>query len=391
MRTLLSSTGPRKTAVLVLALALLAAAGLLVRAQLLRDGQLDDNRDRLRSACQGLLPHEELARRLPDDQDVVPDEYGTVLDPGQESRALLDCRLPWGAGREVRLRAEALLARQLALPGDSDGPFLYRLSTGAEGFVHRFERRGRAEAIASVLVHCPKGVRARGGRSTGVRVAVQLPADDRAADRLLAARTALSFADWVTGRLGCGAAALRTTTRAPAGSPPSGHAMCAWLDPERADRAAGRWTHSGSRRFTTWQNSCTGRREKGAPAPRRLELEGVETHSAAGALGRELYETEFFTGPEADPDGVRTFHYAGDGGTFHLYATSVCDGGPVHHRVSVKPHITYDDQGMARLTAADWSRITADTRAVFDRCMNADDGWPRRSHCRRTTVQEELS
>ncbi|MER7000796.1 hypothetical protein ABT342_34675, partial [Streptomyces sp. NPDC000410] len=57
------------------------------------------NLDQLERACAGLLPGEQLRGFVPGNSAGALEEYGTMLDPGQESRALLDCTLSWGPGR----------------------------------------------------------------------------------------------------------------------------------------------------------------------------------------------------------------------------------------------------------------------------------------------------
>ncbi|MFF4042151.1 hypothetical protein [Streptomyces sp. NPDC001816] len=80
---------------LAAALALgLVAAGLTL---VLRDqgGHLAANRAQVKRACGGLLPYDELHDHIPDDARGTLDQYGTLLQPGQESRSLLNCTLEW--------------------------------------------------------------------------------------------------------------------------------------------------------------------------------------------------------------------------------------------------------------------------------------------------------
>lgn len=109
----------------VAVLALVAAGtGFAVSRSQERDDRLTANRDQLTRACAGLLPAE-LSSFVPDDSAGVLDEYGTLLAPRQQSRALLDCTLSWGGGGErqepdaqVRVRAQAVLGRADAPGGD---------------------------------------------------------------------------------------------------------------------------------------------------------------------------------------------------------------------------------------------------------------------------------
>ncbi|MER6999510.1 hypothetical protein ABT342_27965, partial [Streptomyces sp. NPDC000410] len=74
-------------------------AGVVVWFSAGRAEQRAANLDQLERSCAGLLPREPLRGFVPGNSTGALEEYGTMLDPGQESRALLDCTLSWGPGR----------------------------------------------------------------------------------------------------------------------------------------------------------------------------------------------------------------------------------------------------------------------------------------------------
>lgn len=187
-----------------------------------RSEQLADNRAQLKSACAGLLPQGHLGQFLPKGEAGSLHQYGTMLDPGQQSRVLLDCRLSWGGDEEVTVRANALPARAEEAPGASDSDFPLRLPPSAQGTV-KIDRSGAARAIASLVVECPKGLTGRVRPSKDLQVAVGLPVKVKDAyaselspgNRRLVAGAAVRIANWITDRQKCGGAPLSTGPAAP--------------------------------------------------------------------------------------------------------------------------------------------------------------------------------
>ncbi|MEV6393288.1 hypothetical protein AB0M39_00610 [Streptomyces sp. NPDC051907] len=396
--------GRTRWAVLSLALVVLAAGAAVARS-VARGDQLSQNRAQLKEACQGLLPQERLRRHLPEDAAGTAEEYGTLLDPDQESRALLDCRLSWGGAARVWVRAEALGERRFQTPADdaseiagyavedergggSEGRFPFRLPASATGTVQRGEVRGGTSAVASLLVSCPKGLKGRTGATRDLQVAVGLPVEGRLSeeDRMLAARTAVSYANWITSRQRCGTP--RLPVDAPAPQPAK--ALCAWLDPKELGLAAGRWTRSAARPYSDWSGRCSARRDDEA-TPRRLAITAVRAKSLAGVLGREQSRARraLEGGPDTAADGSRTVIGAGDPYTFDLWAQSTCDGGRVYHHVALTPELVYDEQKSAVLSKADVDTLSAGARTVMERYLAAADGWPATSHCRGAKMLED--
>ncbi|WP_457496868.1 hypothetical protein [Streptomyces sp. SS8] len=92
-------------------MAVLAVVTAVIAYSMRDDEYLRANRAQVRKACAGLLPAAHLDPFLPRDSAVTHGQYGTLLDPGHESRAFIDCRLDWtgdgGNGdRSVHMRAE---------------------------------------------------------------------------------------------------------------------------------------------------------------------------------------------------------------------------------------------------------------------------------------------
>ncbi|MGW6582098.1 hypothetical protein ACWF76_22420 [Streptomyces globisporus] len=187
----------------------MVVAGTVVWFSADRAQQRSDNLRQLDRACAGLLPGERLRGFVPADRAGVLEEYGTMLDPGQESRALLNCTLSWGAGRwepthRVRIRAEAQIRAQVqedeaaekGIPRVSDFPL--PLPPGVTGSTGADDRVEGSEVSASLRVECPGGLRGRKAPSRTLQVAVELPSkadsdyDVPVADHLLAARTAVA-------------------------------------------------------------------------------------------------------------------------------------------------------------------------------------------------------
>ncbi|MFF0095604.1 hypothetical protein ACFYSF_37605 [Streptomyces canus] len=53
-------------------------------------GHTAANRSQLKSACGGLLPYDELRSLVPGEVEGEVSQYGTVLEPGEESRSLVN-------------------------------------------------------------------------------------------------------------------------------------------------------------------------------------------------------------------------------------------------------------------------------------------------------------
>ncbi len=382
----------------------LVLAGVVAWFSVGRAQQRADNLDQLARACGGLLPREQLRGFVPGDSAGVLEEYGTMLDPGQESRALLDCSLSWGAGRWepealVQVRAEALIATQVAeadTGSRSIGDFPMPLPAGARGGSGADDRVVGSEVSASLQVECPGGLRGRSQASTRFQVSVELPSaadseyDVSDTDRLLAARTAVGVANWVIERQDCGREPIRTDASPRPAEGPVPTKLCAWLDPQALEFAAEEWEFSGDGTYDPRAGFCTGS-IAGYGAPTGMPVVAVRAESWSGEFARGAYERHAYVGTvpgrRASSSVIKSSEFPP---TLALWAESVCDGGPSYHRVAVTPEVDFGDGGQVVVEDHVRKRFSTDARAALDRYLAAPDGWPQRSHCHGSKVLGEV-
>ncbi|MFI1678299.1 hypothetical protein [Streptomyces sp. NPDC020607] len=375
-----------------------------------REDRLDANRELVTRGCAGLL-REEMYASVPDDTRGVLDAYGTLLRPGQESRALLDCTLAWGDGGgateadvRARVRAEAVPAR--TSPGSVTGDFGLPLPPGATGGVGTAERFGGAVAEAALLLDCPKGLRGRGRTARDLLVSVDLPSDTEGADvngvpkaeRLAVARTAAKVGNWVARKEGCGSEPLRTE---PGAAPAKAPELCAWLSPKGLGSTPGDWTFDGNDKvYNRRAGACGGRWDDTAGSPSHLTVKAAGAESWSGVLAAGAYEDYADELQAPDPkapaahDKPLTVEQSGDDPQLALWARSECVAGPTYHRVSVTPAFDFDygiEDGKVVLEPKDQRRLSRHVRTVLDRYLSAPDGWPKRSHCRGTKIVGEVA
>ncbi|WP_031083478.1 hypothetical protein [Streptomyces sp. NRRL WC-3549] len=383
-------------------------AGGLVWSSAGRARQRTDNLEQLEHACAGLLPHEQLRDFVPADSAGVLDEYGTMLDPDQESRALLNCTLAWGPGRWepdalVRVRAEALVAAQAGGAG-SVYDFPFPLPSGVRGSTTSDGRLHGSEVRAHLRVDCPRGVRGRSLPSKGFDVSVKLPSkqdreyDVSDAEYLLVARTAVDVANWVIGRQDCGRGPIGTDASPHRVEGPTPTELCAWIDPEELRFAGGDWTFSGDGAYDGRAGYCAGS-TTGFGYPADLPVEELRAESWSGEFARGAYERYSRAGA-APTEGPRS-PGAKDGGVvldteefprpqLALWAKSQCDGGPSYHRIAVTPALDAGRERDVVVEAGVRRRFSTDAQAALDRYLTAGGSWPQRAHCHDTEVLGEV-
>ncbi|WP_410538045.1 hypothetical protein [Streptomyces sp. KL2] len=417
-----------------------------------RDGEHPKtNRAQVRKACAGLLPAAHLDPFLPRDSAMKHGQYGTLLEPGHESRAFIDCRLDWtgddGKGDlGVHMRAEPWGPDDV-LPSADDGdalPFPYRLPDGSRGAITAHDMYGDMTQVGVILqVGCPKGDFERFRLGTDMKVSVELPVrlhdedDDGYTDEpveeelRLAARSAPRAADRVREHQACGTAPLGKLSPAPVserdddgddggagaederGGSPCGKGTCAWLDPAAMGYPKGEWRVSGGSSFGPARGECRAALDG---HPEENEIKGVDAVSVSGVGARGFYQGDE-TGPNeheagghhepgpgwtAVPDGTAEL-LPGDARTLPslaLWAESVCDGGQTFHRISITPELGYHldsdgkvtrhEEGGPALGRAARGELSRTARAALDRYLAAPGGWPQRAHCRGTTVLGEV-
>ncbi|WP_245769624.1 hypothetical protein [Streptomyces indicus] len=411
------------------------AAGALVWQANDQQRQQAQNRSELKRACAGLLPERDLRQYLPDDSAGTLEEYGTMLDPGQESRALLDCTLSWGGGRwgpdaAVTIRAEALVAGQGdAKPGNSEkdpgdatpyvpqvDDFEIPLPLGAHGSTVAGERLEGSEVTASLKVECPNGLKGRTLPSRDLQVSVTLPAQAESeydvphADRLRTARTAVRVANWVTEKQNCGTGSI-TTKSAPAprtSYEPS--TLCAWLDPETlrfeegdSTDTDGRptseygWEWTSDSGFDERRGLCRGQMVGYSTGYEGAPIVDAIVQSWAGSYADGAYERFAETGhvPGARqrsptrPDGSVTV--AKEGTTLSLWARSRCDTGRSYHRITLTAEFpAVGDETKHVMSRSDRTEFSQHARATLDRYLADDKAWPKRSGCGDTKILGEV-
>ncbi|MFJ2769306.1 hypothetical protein [Streptomyces sp. NPDC087300] len=406
----------RKRTWLVVAAVLALVAASSVTWIVVADGRERDevraaNEAQFTRACAGLLP-DEVRSFMPDDERGVLDEYGTMLRPRQESRALLDCTLSWGGGgdawepeAQARVRAEAVLGRT-APPGVDNTGFGLPLPDSALGSVGTGDRLTGSKVTASLLTDCPDGLSGRVRPARDLLVSVELPSasDDEydvpKADRLLASRTAAKVANWVAHKQGCGTKPLPTEP-APGGAPADAEELCAWFSPKALRFAPGRWSFGkNARAYNTRTSACGGQWDDTMGSPGDRTVKAADAESWSGVLAGGAYDVHQDSGDVPDParpaahDKTVRIQESGDDPRLALWARSRCAAGPTYHRVTVTPELDFDrglEQGVAVLEPKDQRRLSGRAHALLDRYLTAPDGWPRRSHCRDTEVMGEVA
>ncbi|MEU1666939.1 hypothetical protein ABZ547_25710 [Streptomyces sparsogenes] len=324
MRRLWARVWLRHTALVVLVTALVAAVVITVRDGD-DGGHLAANRAQLRKACDGALPYEDLKRLVPDGRAGKLTQHGTMLEPRQESRSLLDCSLSWGDGYGVTVHAEALVSDvpegmqtdDLLGTAGADGTYVAPGTTGQYG------RRG-----AWVVAECVGGLRGRVRPTTDLYVAAlvtdgehqggdsEAEREKRArADRATALtgfRTAVHVANAITKAQGCGSAPLKAPTRVldtyqahndnadwqseRVEEPGRDLRKCGWINPRSLPGLmSGPWTTLGDIEDSGLVSACQGTwdaedEDNDGRQPRDWQITGVEAASWAGILGRTAYD-----------------------------------------------------------------------------------------------------
>ncbi|MCX4670858.1 hypothetical protein OG453_29890 [Streptomyces sp. NBC_01381] len=390
----------RRTWLLVAGVTVLAVAvagtGIAVSRSMEHSEQLAADKEQLADACAGLLP-EGVGYLLPDDTAGELREYGTMLRPGQQSRALLDCTVRWGEDEaQVRVRAEAVLG-QAAAPG---GGFAVPLPSSALGGAGGTDGIGPQQVSATLLASCPKGLTGRVRPSEDLLVSVDLPSsadnsyDVPKSERLDASRTAVRAADWVSRKQGCGGQSLNVRKAA------DGSALCHWLSPKALKFSPGRWRFDGNdKTYSERAGSCGGEWDDTAGWAEERKVKAASAESWSGILAAGAYESHAGSGyvpgssqstHKPDSEGQLRIEESGDDPQFALWARSACEAGPTYHRVTVVPAFDFQHQDAVVLDKQDRRRFSAQARAVLDRYLAAADGWPRRSHCRNTEIMGEV-
>lgn len=385
-----------------LTLGLLAAVGVTMLSWGDGSGHLAANRAQLKKACGGLLPYDELRDRVPDDARGTLDEYGTLLQPGQESRSLLNCRLEWGNRGGVHVEA-ATLVNHLPYALKTDD----LLSPGYEapGVTGRVSDDDRNLWI---VAECPNGLTGRARSASQMYVSVSVA---KASVRT-EFRVAVQVANTVAQREHCGAA-LKLPSRvidtyeehdANGGpvdegdyadirvdEPGRGVAKCGWMSAKGSAPASGTWTAVGDLQGSRLLSVCSADRE-GDEEARVLEPVALDAASWSGELGRSAYRdyerAGEYPGFDDRPDTITDAD-----ARIALWARSECAGGTTYHRVSVSPQVGNPvdlEYGGITLTDSDRAELSSDVEKLMTSYLNASGGWPSAQRCHATKLLGEV-
>ncbi|MGP3926828.1 hypothetical protein [Streptomyces sp. 8N616] len=352
---------------------------------------------------------------MPDDVAGEVRQYGTMLEPDEDSRSLVNCSLTWPGHGSVRVRAVALISRMPVtvraediLPGGDDEGY------EAPGVTGRVGEDGRTWVVAE----CPGGLEGRVREVPGMYVtaAVDLPVPGKGkrAEYLADFRTAVHVANGVTAAQNCGGTALKTPTRvidtyephvtkdADGGNirvvgidePGLGVKKCRGLG-KRAG-FPGNWTAGGDLQDSRLLSVC------GATILDRKDPWGTEPTPPDGAVVD--VSAASWAGPISQSANGE-YHYTGDSFTFRegertkvipeseptelaLWAGSECAAGSTYHRVTVR--LETSDLSGHTLSEAQRTTFSKDARKLMDSYLADPDGWPRQQRCQDTKILGEV-
>ncbi|MFD5077006.1 hypothetical protein [Streptomyces sp. NPDC058371] len=391
----------------LLALGLVAAV--LVRTQDDEGGHLAANRAQLKNACGGLLPYGELRGAVPDQVPGTLDEYGTLLEPAQESRSLVNCTLAWQGHGSLQVQAVALASH---LPYELKTKDLLAEGYEAPGITGRYTDEG---GRLWVVAECPKGLTGRVRPVSQMYVTVAL---EKASIRK-SFRVAVAVADAITKRQNCGS---RTPLKAPArvidtyeehfdggkddyevdriDEPGRGVKKCRWISDRRTAPLRGTWITSGDLQESRLLDACQGTRwdelsgEYTDPEPAELEPSSLDAASWSGELGLSAYRDYRRDG---DAPGITTpspgkYTDTKAPESLALWARSQCAGGATYHRVSIRPTLdTQVEEGDEVLLTPDQrAQLSRSVRKVMDSYLTSEGGWPKTQHCHDTELLGEV-
>ncbi|MFF3687252.1 hypothetical protein [Streptomyces sp. NPDC002187] len=373
------------------------------------------NQAQLKRACAGLLPYEELRGLVPDEVAGEVSQYGTMLQPDEDSRSLVNCSVTWPGHGSVRVRAVALISRmpmtlraEDILPGgDEDG---YE----APGVTGRVGEDGRTWVVAE----CPNGLEGRVREVSAMYVTagvdLPVPGKGKRAEHLADFRTAVQVANGITAAQKCGGSPLKMPTQvidtyeahvtsdADGGNirvvgidePGLGVKKCRGLG-KRAG-FPGKWTASGdlqdSRLLSVCDATILDRKDPmdTEPTPPDGAVVDVSAASWAGPLSESANGQYHHTGDSfAFREGPRTKVIPdSEPHELALWARSECAAGSTYHRVNVRTE-TFSFSALT-LTEAQRTTFSKDARKLMDSYLTDPDGWPRQQRCHDTKILGEV-
>ncbi len=379
-------------------------------------GHAAANRAQLKRACAGLLPYEELRGLVPDSVAGEVHQYGTMIEPGADSRSLVNCSLTWPGQGSLQVRAAAIT---------SDVPMTVKVDDIKAGEDEEgYEAPGVTGRVGEdgypwVAADCPGGLEGRVRKVPGMFVAadIDLPGlgKGKRAEYLADFRTAVQVANGITAAQKCGGVPLKMPTRVVdtykvhthedadgsnikvigVDEPGLGVQKCRGLG-KRAG-FPGKWTASGDLMDSRLLSVCTATildREDPSetdPYPPDGAVLDVTGASWAGPLAEAANDSYDYTGDSvAFRKGERTRVIRdGEPTELALWAESQCAAGHTYHRVTV--HIEdadADDSG--EMSEAQRNTFSKDARKLMNSYLADPDGWPRQNQCRQTKILGEV-
>ncbi|MFJ8821160.1 hypothetical protein ACIREE_05190 [Streptomyces sp. NPDC102467] len=360
-------------------------------------GHLAANRAQLKRACGGLLPYGDLTGRVPDAVAGRVEQYGTELEPGRESRSLVNCAVTWPGHGSVRVAAVPLIGRMPASVRSED------LVPGGRGPRHEIPGLTGSETDKDdpwVLAECPAGLRGQ-VRRTGVMYVTAL-VDLPRTGALTEFRTAVHLANGIAARQKCGGPPLREPTEVvdpykehvtedhtitSVGEPGRNQPKCLAVGPRSG--FPGKWTTSGDLQESRLLGMCAA--TSSAEDPKQWDVTAISAAGWAGPVGDSAYAQYRGEGESPDfQDGRRktTIEDTDDAGLV-LWARSQCAAGPTYHQVGVGFHAeAYGDS--IELTRTRRARLSADVHKAMNAYLGDPEAWPRQQHCHGTRLLGEV-
>jgi hypothetical protein len=368
----------------------------------------------LKSACGGLLPYDELRSLVPDEVEGEVSQYGTVLEPGEESRSLVNCAVTWPGHGSVRVRAAALVSPMPMTVKVED------IMAGAEeesyevpGVTGRAGEDGPAWIVAECADGLDRQVREVSQMYVTADVDLPVPGKGKQGRDLMDFRTAVHVANGITGRQKCGGSPLAEPTRIintyeadvtadPDGSnfrtvrvdePGLGAKKCRGLG--RRTGFPGNWTAVGDLQNSRLLNICTAtsldRKDWTETDPMPYDaVTDVSAASWAGELGQSAVEQYDYTGDSYGfQEGRRTkVIREGEPTELALWARSTCAAGSTYHRVTVTMKTGSLDE--RTLSEAQRTTYSHNARELMDAYLTDPDGWPRQQRCHDSEMLGEV-
>jgi hypothetical protein len=383
-------------------------------------GHAAANRAQLKRACGGMLPYAELSGLVPDEVEGEVSQYGTVLEPDEESRSLVNCAVTWPEYGSVKVRAVALV---------SPMPMTVKVEDIAPGdYAAGYEVPGLTGSVGDedrelwIVAECADGLEGQVRKVSDMYVTahVELPfpgKGEQARERakyLAGFTTAVQVANGITARQNCGGTPLAKPTRVidtyeehstsdPDGSnwrtvrvdePGLGVKKCRGLG-KRAG-FPGHWAAGGDLQDSPLLSVCTAT-VVNPDEPTEIDPwldNGAVVHvtaaSWAGPLSRSALDQYGDTGDGFDSRGGRRTKVIPEGepSELALWARSTCAEGSTYHRVTVAREDSDLDE--RRLTEAERTGYSRNVRELMDSYLTDPDGWPRQQRCHGTEILGEV-